>query len=101
MGYYQSNYLIMLKSLFTAEQIQDLREEFIEFEINEMSREEMASFIRNQKLKEYNLYDEDMLRQEIDEYDENLYEILASYVLDEPDSYYNMLDFMNDRMESV
>jgi hypothetical protein len=87
----------MIKSLFTPDQIQDLREEFIEFEINDMSREEMASFIRNQKLKEYNLYDEDMLRQEIDEYDENLYEILASYVLDEPDSYYNMLDFMNDR----
>ena len=81
-------------SLFTPDQIQDLREEFIEFEINDMSREEMASFIRNQKLKEYNLYTEDMLRLEIDEYDENLYEILASYVLDEPDSYYNMLDLV-------
>jgi len=86
-----------MNSLFTPDQIQDLREEFIEFEINDMSREEMAAFIRNQKLKEYNLYSEDMLRMEIDEYDENLYEILASYVLDEPDSYYNMLDFMNDR----
>jgi len=90
-----------MNSLFTPDQIQDLREEFIEFEINDMSREEMAAFVRNQKLKEYNLYSEDMLRMEIDEYDENLYEILASYVLDEPDSYYNMLDFMNDRMESV
>ena len=66
-----------------------------------MSREEMAEFVRNQKLKEYNLYDENMLRLEIDEYDENLYEILASYVLDEPDSYYNMLDFMNDRREQI
>ena len=89
-----------MNSLFTPDQIQDLREEFIEFEINEMSTEEMASFIRNQKLKEYNLYDEEMLRQEIDEYDENLYEILACYVLDEPDSYYNMLDFIQDRAES-
>ena len=86
-----------MNSLFTPDQIQDLREEFIEFEINDMSREEMAEFVRNQKLKEYNLYDENMLRLEIDEYDENLCEILASYVLDEPDSYYNMLDFMNDR----
>ena len=86
-----------MNSLFTPDQIQDLREEFIEFEINDMSREEMAAFVRNQKLKEYNLYTEDMLKQDIDEYDENLYEILASYVLDEPDSYYNMLDFMNDR----
>ena len=90
-----------MNSLFTPDQIQDLREEFIEFEINEMSTEEMASFIRNQKLKEYNLYTEDMLKLEIDEYDENLYEILASYVLDEPDSYYNMLVFMNDRREQI
>ena len=89
-----------MNSLFTPDQIQDLREEFIEFEINDMSREEMAAFIRNQKLKEYNLYSEDMLRMEIDEYDENLYEILACYVLDEPDSYHNMLDFINDRAES-
>ena len=88
-----------IETQLTPDQIQDLREEFIEFEINDMSREEMAAFVRNQKLKEYNLYDEDMLRQEIDEYDENLYEILASYVLDEPDSYYNMLDFINDRRE--
>jgi len=88
-----------MNSLFTPDQIQDLREEFIEFEINEMSTEEMASFIRNQKLKEYNLYDENMLRLEIDEYDEYLYEILASYVLDEPNSYHNMLDFIHDRRE--
>jgi len=88
-----------MNSLFTPDQIQDLREEFIEFEINEMSTEEMASFIRNQKLKEYNLYDENMLRLEIDEYDEYLYEILASYVLDEPNSYNNMLEFIHDRRE--
>ena len=88
-----------MNSLFTPDQIQDLREEFIEFEINEMSTEEMASFIRNQKLKEYNLYDEDMLRQEIDEYDEYLYEILAKYVKDEEGSYEVMQEFIIDRRE--
>ena len=59
----------------------------------------MASFIRNQKLKEYNLYDENMLRQEIDEYDENLYEVLAPYVLDEEGSYEVMQEFIIDRRE--
>ena len=88
-----------MNSLFTPDQIQDLREEFIEFEINEMSREERASFIRNQKLKENNLYDENMLRQEIDEYDENLYEVLAPYVLDEEGSYEVMQEFIIDRRE--
>ena len=90
-----------MNSLFTPDQIQDLREEFIEFEINEMSREEMASFIRNQKLKEYNLNDENMLRLEIDEYDENLYEILAPYVLDEDGSWDAMQEFIIDRREQV
>ena len=89
-----------MNSLFTPDQIQDLREEFIEFEINDMSREEMASFIRNQKLKEYNLYSEDMLGMEIDEYDENLYEVLAPYVLDEEGSYEVMQEFIIDRRES-
>ena len=88
-----------MNSLFTPDQIQDLREEFIEFEINDMSREEMAAFVRNQKLKEYNLYDENMLRMEIDEYDENLYEILASYVLDEDGSWDAMQEFIIDRRE--
>ena len=86
-------------SLFTPDQIQDLREEFIEFEINDMSREEMASFVRNQKLKEYNLYSENMLRQEIDEYDENFYEVLAPYVLDEEGSWEVMQEFIHDRRE--
>ena len=30
----------------TPEQVQDLREEFVDFKINEMSREEMADWIR-------------------------------------------------------
>ena len=34
---------------------------------------------------------------EIDEYDENLYEILASYVLDEDDSWDAMQEFIHDR----
>ena len=37
----------MNKSLFTAEQIQDLKKEFIEFKINEMTADDMASYIRN------------------------------------------------------
>ena len=36
----------------TAEQVQDLREEFVDFKINEMSREEMADWIRTVFLDE-------------------------------------------------
>ena len=35
----------MNKSLFTADQIQDLRKEFVEFKLNEMTHEDMYAWI--------------------------------------------------------
>ena len=83
----------------TKDQLQDLREEFIEFKINEMTSEDMASYIRDIMLHDVNVLNKEELEYEINSYDDNLYEILISYVLDEPDSYYNMLDFIHDRRE--
>ena len=97
MGYYQSNYLIMLKSLFTAEQIQDLREEFVEFYINDMNTEQMADWIRTTYLGELNKCTEDEIRDEIDRYDENLYEVLAPMVLDQEGAYEELQEFIHDR----
>ena len=99
MGYYQSNYLIMLKSLFTAEQIQDLREEFVEFYINDMNTEQMADWIRTTYLGELNKCTEDEIRDEIDGYDENLYEVLAPMVLDQEGAYEELQEFIHDRRE--
>ena len=79
------------------DQLQDLREEFIEFKINEMTSEDMASYIRDIMIHDVNVLNKEELEYEINSYDDNLYEILISYVLDEPDSYYNMLDFIHDR----
>ena len=90
----------MLKSLYTADQFEDLKKEFVEFYINDMTTEQMADWIRTTYLGELNKCTEDEIRDEIDDYDENLYEILASYVLDEPDSYSNLCDFIQDRAES-
>ena len=81
----------------TKDQLQDLREEFIEFKINEMTSEDMASYIRDIMIHDVNLLNKEELEFEINSYDENLYEILEDYVLDVPDSYYNMLDFIHDR----
>ena len=89
----------MIKENFTPDQLQDLREEFIEFKINEMTSEDMASYIRDIMLHDVNVLNKEELEYEINSYDENLYEILEDYVLDEPDSYYNMLDFIQDRRE--
>ena len=93
--------MTLTKSLFTTDEIQDLKEEFVEFQINEMTTEEMAAYIRDAELKKVNPLTEDQLRNEIDEYDEYLYEILANYVKDEEDSYNALLEFQHDRQQNI
>ena len=87
----------MNKSLFTAEQIEDLKKEFVEFYINDMTTEQMADWIRVVYLGELNKCTEDEVREEIDSYDENLYEVLAPYVLDMEGSWETMQEFIHDR----
>ena len=93
--------MTLTKSLFTPDEIQDLKEEYVEFQINEMTSEEMADYIRDAELKMVNPLSEDQLRNEIDEYDEYLYEILANYVKDEEDSYNALLEFQHDRQQNI
>ena len=87
----------MIKSLFTAEQIEDLKKEFVEFYINDMTTEQMADWIRVVYLGELNKCTEDEVREEIDRYDVNLYEVLAPYVLDEEGSWEVMQEYIHDR----
>ena len=81
----------------TTDQLTDLKEEFIEFKINEMTTEDMQAYIRDIMIHDVNVLNQEELEYEINSYDDNLYEILESYVLDEPDSYNNMLEFIHDR----
>ena len=83
----------------TTDQLQDLREEFIEFKINEMTTEDMASYIRDIMIYDVNVLNEEELRYEIDSYDDNLYEVLAPYVLDQEGSWDTMQEFIHDRRE--
>ena len=87
----------MIKSLFTADQIQDLRKEFVEFKLNEMTHEDMYAYIRDVYMYELEKCTEDEIREEIDMYDENLYEVLAPYVLDMEGSREVMQEFIHDR----
>ena len=89
----------MIKSLFTAEQVEDLKKEFVEFYINDMTTEQMADWIRVVYLGELNKCTEDEVREEIDRFDENLYEVLAPYVLDQEGSWEVMQEFIHDRRE--
>ena len=59
----------------TPEQVQDLREEFIDFKINEMTHEDMYAYIK----------------------DVYLYELLIPYVQDKEGAYEELQEFIHDR----
>ena len=86
-----------MNATLTPEQIQDLREEFVDFKINEMSREEMADWIRTVYLDELERCTVDELEYEINSYDDNLYELLEDYVTDTVGSYTALQEFIHDR----
>ena len=79
------------------DQLQDLREEFIEFKINEMTTEDMVSYVRDVLWNDVEKLTHVELEDEINEYDENLYEVLVPYVKDEEGSYEVMQEFIHDR----
>ena len=81
----------------TAEQGQDLREEFIDFKINEMTHEDMYAWIRDVYLHELNKCTIDEIKDEIDEYDEHLYGLLIRYVQDREGAYEELQEFIPDR----
>ena len=81
----------------TADQIQDLREEFIEFKINEMTHEDMYAWIRDVYMHELDKCTEEHVKEEIDCYDEHLYDLLVPYVKDEEGAYEELQEFIHDR----
>ena len=89
----------MIQSLFTKEQLQNLRKEFVKFKLADMTSEDLFAYIRDIMMNELIDLEEDELRDEMDEYDENLYEVLAPYVLDQEGSYEVLQEFLHDRQE--
>ena len=83
----------------TKDQLQDLREEFIEFKINEMTSEDMVSYIRDIMIHDVNVLNKEELEYEINSYDDNLYEILEDYVTDTVGSYTALQEYIHDRRE--
>ena len=89
----------MIKSLFTKEQLQDLKKEFVKFKLADMTSEDLFAYIRDIMMNEFIDLEEDELRDEIDEYDEYLYEVLAPYVLNQEGSWEIMQEYIQDRQE--
>ena len=83
----------------THDQFTELKKEFVDFKINEMSREQMADWISTVYLSELDKATEDEVKEEIDYYDDNLYDVLVPYVLDEENSYAILQEYIHDRRE--
>ena len=86
----------------TTEQTKDLVDEFVRFQINEMTQEDIYQYLRDIMRQEVicqrnHLTLQESLKEQIDEYDENLYEILEDYVTDTVGSYTALQEFIHDR----
>ena len=84
----------------TKVETQQLVDEFIEFQVNEMTNKEMTSYISNHLRQEIN-QSNDNIKKQIDDYDEYLYEILVNYIQDKPNSYEIMKEFLHERQEQM
>ena len=89
-------------SNLTKDQLTDLVNEFVSIQINDMSQEDIYQYLRDIMRQEIicqrnHLTLQESLKEQIDEYDENLYEILEDYVTDTVGSYTALQEFIHDR----
>ena len=85
----------MTNTELTEDQLIELKSEFVDFKLNEMTNEELRDYVRSMMLLEIDP-DPDILKDEIDAYDDNLYDVLVPYVLDEDGAYDILQEYLHD-----
>ena len=88
----------MIKEL-TEDQLIELKVQFVEFKLNEMTHEDLYQYVRDIMMLDVDP-DPEILKDTIDEYDDFLYDILVSYVKDEENSYEILQEFIHERHEN-
>jgi len=86
----------MTNTELSEDQLIELKSEFVEFKLNEMSFAELQNYVRSMMLLEIDP-DPEILKDTIDEYDDNLYDVLVPYVLDEDGAYDILQEYIHDR----
>ena len=89
-------------SNLTTKQTKSLVDQFVKFVMDDWTPEQMRSYVYDSLKQEIvctrnHLPLQESLKLQIDEYDENLYEVLVPYVKDEEGSYEVMQEFIQDR----
>ena len=86
----------MIDTDLTEDQLIELKVQFVEFKLKEMTTEDLYQYVRDMMLMDVDP-DPEILKDEIDAYDDNLYDILVPYVKDEDGSYEELQEFLHDR----
>ena len=89
----------MTNTELTEDQLIELKSEFVDFKLNEMTNEELRDYVRSMMLLEIDP-DPDILKDEIDAYDDNLYDVLVPYVLDEDGAYDILQEYIHELHEN-
>ena len=89
----------MTTTELTEDQLIELKSEFVEFKLNEMSFAELQNYVRDMMLLEIDP-DPEILKDTIDEYDDFLYDILVPYVKGEENSYEILQEYIHERHEN-
>ena len=89
----------MTTTELTEDQLIELKSEFVEFKLNEMSFAELQNYVRDMMLLEIDP-DPEILKDEIDAYDDFLYDILVPYVKGEENSYEILQEYIHERHEN-
>ena len=88
----------MTTTELTEDQLIELKKEFVEFKLNQMTHEDLYQYVRDIMMLDVDP-DPEILKDTIDEYDDNLYEILTDYVTDTVGSYTALQEYIHDRRE--
>ena len=85
----------MTTTELTEDQLIELKVQFVEFKLNEMTHEDLYQYVRDMMLLDVDP-DPEILKDEIDGYDDNLYDILVSNVLDEDGAYDILQEYIHE-----
>ena len=89
---------LMKTAELTEDQLIELKVQFVEFKLKEMTTEDLYQYVRDMMLLDVDP-DPEILKDEIDAYDDFLYDILVPYVKGEENSYEILQEFIHDRHE--
>ena len=96
---FQENFMNSTK--LTPQQLGDLKREFANLMIGDMSPRELFEFAIHRVTCDVAMMKQEELKDHIDEYDEYAYEILEDYVADRVGSYELYQEFLQERQNGI